>query len=138
MQNSTPQRRVMQVRAAALSHYENVARKLGLNPQPLLRKVGLTRPMLTSPTQLIPVNSAVALLELTALESNCDQVGMMMAEARVLSDFGPISLLLMQQHTMRSALNTIAQYRHLLNESLGMHLEDAGRYTLIREEIATD
>jgi AraC-like DNA-binding protein len=62
----------------------------------------------------------------------------MMAEARLLSDFGPVSLLLMQQHTMRSALDTIAQYRHLLNESLGMHIEDAGKYTLIREEIMTE
>ena len=138
MQKSAVQHQVMQVRAAALSHYEDVARKLGLNPQPLLRKVGLTRQMLVAPTQLIPFKSAVALLELTSEESGCDTVGLMMAEARVLSDFGPISLLLMQQHTMRSALNTIAQYRHLLNESLAMHMEDAGKYTLIREEIMTD
>lgn len=130
--------RVMQIRAAVLSHYEEVARALDLNPQPLLRKVGLTRGMLSTPTQLIPVDSAVGLLELTAEASGCDTVGLMMAEARLLSDFGPVSLLLMQQHTMRSALDTIAQYRHLLNESLGMHIEDAGKYTLIREEIMTD
>lgn len=138
MQRSKIQRQVMQVRAAALSHYEVVAKQLGLNPQPLLRKVGLTRQMLIVPNQLIPVNSAVALLELTAQESGCDTVGLMMAEARVLSDFGPVSLLLMQQHTMRSALSTITQYRHLLNESLGMYVEDAGKYTLILEEIMTD
>jgi AraC-like DNA-binding protein len=138
MNKSKAQHQVMQVRAAALSHYETVARKLGVNVQPLLRKVGLTRQMLVSPTQLIPVNSAVGLLELTAKESGCDTVGLMMAEARVLSDFGPVSLLLMQQQSMRSALNTIMQYRHLLNESLGMHIEDAGKYTLIREEIMTD
>jgi AraC-like DNA-binding protein len=130
--------RVMQIRAAVLSHYEEVARALDLNPQPLLRKVGLTRGILSTPTQLIPVDSAVGLLELTAEASGCDTVGLMMAEARLLSDFGPVSLLLMQQHTMRSALDTIAQYRHLLNESLGMHIEDAGKYTLIREEIMTE
>lgn len=129
---------MLQVRAAALSHYEQVAKQLGVNPQPLLRRVGLTRQMLAVPSQLIPVNSAVALLELTAQDSGCDSVGLMMAEARVLSDFGPVSLLLMQQHTIRSALHSIAQYRHLLNESLAMHLEEAGKYTLIREEIVTD
>lgn len=131
-------RRVMQVRAAVLSHYESVARALDLNPQPMLRKVGLTRAMLAMPAQLISVDSAVTLLEYTAEDSGCDTVGLMMAEARVLSDFGPISLLLMQQRTVRSALNTIAQYRHLLNESLGMHMEDAGKYTMIREEIMTN
>jgi AraC-like DNA-binding protein len=130
--------RVMQIRAAVLSHYEEVARALDLNPQPLLRKVGLTRSVLAVPTQLISVNSAVGLLELTAEASGCDTVGLMMAEARLLSDFGPISLLLMQQRNIRSALHTIAQYRHLLNESLGMHIEEEGKYTVIREEIMAE
>jgi AraC-like DNA-binding protein len=138
MSQSPVPHRVMQIRAAVLSHYEEVARALNLNPQPLLRKVGLTRQMLSVPTQLIAVNSAVALLELTAEASGCDTVGLMMAEARVLSDFGPISLLLMQQRSVRSALATIAQYRHLLNESLGLHIEDAGKMTLIHEAIVTE
>jgi len=124
-------------RAAVLAHYEEVARRLGLNPQPLLRKVGLTRQMIASPTNMIPMDSTVALLDLTAQASGCDTVGLMMAEARTLADFGPISLLLMQQASVRGALNTIAQYRHMLNESLGLYIEDAGRTTLIREEIVT-
>lgn len=138
MNKSMLQHKVTPVRAAVLSHYEEVANKLGVNPQPLLRKVGLTRQMIAVPTQLIPINSAVALLELTAHESGCDSVGLMMAEARSLTDFGPISLLLMQQPSMRSALHTIAQYRHALNESLGLYVEDAGKVTVIREEIVTD
>jgi AraC-like DNA-binding protein len=38
---------------------------------------------------------------------------------------------------LRAALNTIVQYRHLLNESLAMHIENAGKTTLIREEVIT-
>lgn len=125
-------------RASVLSHYDEVARKLGLNPQPLLRKVGLTRQMLSVPTNMIPMDSTVALLDLTAQASGCDSVGLMMAEARSLSDFGPISLLLVQQPTVRAALQTISQYRHVLNEALGLYVEDAGRQTIIREEIVTD
>lgn len=125
-------------RAAVLSHFDEVAHKLGLNPQPLLRKVGLTRQMLSVPTNMIPMDSTVALLDLTAQASGCDTVGLMMAEARTLADFGPISLLLVQQPSMRGALHTISQYRHVLNEALGLYVEDAGRQTLIREEIVTD
>lgn len=125
-------------RAAVLSHYEEVAEKLGLNPRPLLRKVGLTPQMFAVPTQMIPMDSTVALLDLTSQASGCDTVGLMMAEARELSDFGPISLLLVQQPSMRSALQTISQYRHMLNESLGLYLEDAGKTTIIREEIVTE
>ena len=138
MSNHGVSQPAMQVRAVVLSRYEEVARSLGLNPLPLLRQVGLTRRMLEDPTLLIPVNSAVALLELSAEASGCDTLGLQMAEARLLSDFGPISLLLTQQPSMRSALNTISQYRHLLNESLGMYIEDAGKLTLIREELMND
>lgn len=125
-------------RAAVLSHYDEVARKLGINPQPLLRKMGLTKQMLSVPTNMIPMDSTVALLDLTAQVSGCDTVGLMMAEARTLSDFGPISLLLVQQPSVRAALQTITQYRHMLNESLGLFVEDAGKQTLIREEIVTN
>lgn len=129
---------VMQVRAAVLSHYDEVARGLGLHPQTMLRKVGLSARMLASPSQQIPFSSAVALLEISAQESACSTFGLLMAEARLLSDFGPISLLLTHQASVRQALQTIAQYRHLLNESLAMHIEDEGKTTVIREDIVSD
>ena len=131
-------RHALQIRAAVLSHYSEVAKGQHLNPQAMLRKVGLTPRMLASPTQLIALDSALALLEISARESGCDTFGLRMAEARLLSDFGPISLLLTHQSSIRIALQTIAQYRHLLNESLGMHMEDAGKTTIIREEIMSD
>ena len=74
-------RNALQVRAAVLSHYDEVAMRLGLNPQVMLRKVGLTPRMLASPSQLFPVESALALLEITAKESGSDTVGLQMAEA---------------------------------------------------------
>lgn len=138
MRNKPIQRNSSLKRAAVLSHYDEVARKLGLNPQPLLRKVGLTQQMLSVPTNMIPMDSTVALLDLTSQASGCDTVGLMMAEARTLADFGPISLLLVQQPSMRGALHTISQYRHVLNEALGLYIEDVGKQTIIREEIVTD
>ncbi len=124
-----------QVRAAVLSHYEEVSRRLGQNPLALLREVGLSPSVLSTPAQLIPVGAAVTLLEKSAEKTACVTFGLLMAEARVLSDFGPISLLLTHQPSLRAALNTIVQYRHLLNESLAMHIEDIGKTTLIREEV---
>lgn len=138
MRTFTIKRNGMQVRSAVLCHYETVTQSQGCNPLPLLRKVGLSRRILATPTQFISVNSAVALLEESAEVSGCSTFGLLMAEARSLSDFGPVSLLLTQQPSVRSAINTIAQYRHLLNEALGMMIEDAGKMTLVREEIMTD
>src|SRR6218665_3487150 len=102
--NKVVQRSTSLKRAAVLSHYDEVARKLGVNPQPLLRKAGLTKQMLSVPTNMIPMDSTVALLDLTAQASGCDTVGVMIAEARSFADFGPISLLLVQQPTMRGAV----------------------------------
>lgn len=127
-----------QVRAAVLSHYEAVAQRLGLNPLELLRQVDLSPRVLMTPSQLIPVGAAVQLLEKSAAATGCISFGLLMAEARLLSDFGPISLLLTHQPSLRGALNIIIQYRHLLNESLAMIVEDAGTLTLVREEIITD
>jgi AraC-like DNA-binding protein len=130
-------RKYLQVRSAVLSHYDEVAKRVGLHPQSLLRKVGLTQKMLQSPAHLIPYQSAVTLLEISAQESGCNTFGLQMAQARLLSDFGPISLLLTHQPSARMALHTISQYRHLLNEALGMYIEDVGKNTLIREELMT-
>ena len=126
-----------QVRAAVLSHYEAVSKSLGLNPLTFLQEVGLSSTVLSNPAQRIPVGAAVTLLEKSAEKTACVTFGLLMAEARLLSDFGPISLLLTHQPSLRAALNTIVQYRHLLNESLAMHMEVIGKYTLIREEVVT-
>lgn len=124
-----------QVRAAVLVHYLDVAERLGLNPQSLLAQVGLTRAILGTADQLIPLGAAVDLLELSAQASHCEAFGLLMAEARQLSDLGPVSLLLTHQRTVRDAVKTTIQYRHLLNEGLAMHVEDAGKLTLVREEV---
>ena len=69
-------RNALQIRAAVLSHYGEVAKRLGLNPPLMLRKVGLTTRMLASPAQLIPLASALSLLEISAKESGCGTFGL--------------------------------------------------------------
>jgi len=125
------------VRSAVLAHYLDITRRLGFNPQNLLSKVGLTRSVLQTPDHQIPLSAAVDLLELTAKATQCETIGLLMAESRQFSDLGPVSLLLTHQRTVRDAVNTTIQYRHLLNEGLAMHLEDVGKLTLVREEVVS-
>lgn len=123
------------VRAATLTNFFEVAQGLSLNPQPLLRGVGLSRALLADPEQRIPAEAAVRLLELAADAARCPQFGLRMAESRQLSDFGVVSLLISHQRTLREALLVTIQYRHLLNDTLAMQLEDAGQLVIIREEV---
>lgn len=126
------------LRVAVLTKYLQVARQLGLNPQALLHRHGLTPAMLENPDQLIAADTAVALLEDSAQASGCSSFGLRMAEARQMADFGPVSLLLSHQRTLRDALRTTVQYRHLLNESLALFIEEVGKTVIVREEVVTD
>jgi AraC-like DNA-binding protein len=126
------------VRAAVLTNYLEVAQHLGLKPQALLNDVGLSKNLLQDPEHRIPIDAAVRLLEDSAAASGCETLGLRMAESRQLSDFGAVSLLLTHQRTLREALQVVVQYRHLLNDSLAIFIEEAGSMVIIREEVVTE
>jgi AraC-like DNA-binding protein len=125
------------VRAAVLTNFLEVAQHLGLNPQALLNDVGLSKNQLQDPEHRIPIDAAVQVLEDAATASGCQTFGLRMAESRQLSDFGAVSLLLTHQRTLREALQVVVQYRHLLNDSLAIYIEEAGSMVIIREEVVT-
>ena len=126
------------VRAAVLTNYFEVAAHLGLNPQPLLHRVNLSRKLLADPEQRIPLAAVIKLLEESARATGCSTFGLRIAESRQLADFGVVSLLLTHQRTLRDALLTTTEYQHLLNESLAIHIEDAGKMVILREEVVAD
>ncbi|PPA02723.1 AraC family transcriptional regulator, partial [Pseudomonas sp. MWU12-2312b] len=126
------------VRAAVLTNYLDVAHYLGFNPHDVLAQVGLSKARLLAPEQRIPIDSAVRLLELSAAATGCQTFGLSMAESRQLSDFGVVSLLLTHQRTLRDALQVLVHYRHLMNDSLAIFVEEAGKMVIIREEVVTE
>ncbi|HSV77957.1 MAG TPA: AraC family transcriptional regulator [Ramlibacter sp.] len=126
-----------QVRAATLTHYLAVCGKAGLDPQPLLRAAGISKSWLSQPDRQLPAESVVQLLEASATKSGCEVFGLMMAESRQLSNFGVVGLLISHQRTLRDVLNTIVQYRHLLNAALSLTVQGSGRTTTLREEVVT-
>lgn len=123
------------IRSAALTKFFDIAREVGLPPQAALQKAGLTKALLDNPDQRIPSRSALVLLETAAALSGCQSFGLRMAQARQLADFGVVSLLISHQPTLRAALATTVQYRHLLNESLAMQIEEVGPTAIVRQEI---
>lgn len=126
------------VRAAVLTNYLEVAQHAGLNPQQELSDVGLNQGFLKDPEQFIPMHAAVQLLENSAAHSACENFGLRMAESRHFSDLGAVSLLLSHQPNLRHALQMVVQYRHLLNHSLAIFLEDVDDLVIIREEFVMD
>lgn len=127
-----------QARSAVLTNYLEVARQYGLNTHALMSRAGLSQAVLSDPEYRIPVEAAIILMEESARESGCETLGLRMAELRQLSDFGEVSLLLSHQLSLRDALQVIVQYRHLLNDSLAIYIEETDKTVIIREEVVSD
>jgi AraC-like DNA-binding protein len=126
------------VRAAVLSNYFEVARQVGFDPSRMLKQTHLAPALLTDPDRLIPLRPALDLLEGSAAASGCDTFGLQMARMRKLSDFGAVSLLLVHQPTLRSALTALQRYQSLLNPTLSIHVERHDDVVVIREEFVSD
>lgn len=126
------------VRAAVLSNYFEVARFAKLDPAPLLKEVQLSQFKLSDPDRKIPLRSALQLLEESARASGFETYGLKMAQLRQLSDFGAVSLLLLHQPTLRSALSILQRYQYLLNQSLSIHVEEHDDVVVVREEFVSD
>ncbi len=123
------------IRSASLTHYADVARGAGLDPGRMLREFGLPQRCLDDAEIKIPIDSVRHLLEVSAERSGVEAFGLLMAEARRLSNLGPLGLLVREQPTMRLAIEAFARYGRRLNEALLLAIEEAGDVVVLREEL---
>ncbi len=131
-------RSVPVIRSASLRGYVELARSLGLDPQALMRKAGLSPRCLDDPETPISVMAVQQLLEASAHAAGVDDFGLRLARGRRLSNLGPISVVLREEPTARQALDTLGRYLRLLNASLLSHIEDHADLVIIREEVLID
>ena len=92
------------LRAAALTHFEQVASECGLDARQLVAEVGLPERCLREPDLTISALQTCTLLELAAERAREPAFGLRMAATRRLSNLGPLGLLLRDQPTLRHAL----------------------------------
>jgi AraC-like DNA-binding protein len=126
------------VRAGALANFADVAKSVGIDARRLMREAGMDWGLLSEPDRRAPADAVAELLEMAAASANCQTLGLRMAEARRLSDFGAVSLLIAHQPTLRDALDSTVRYRHLLNEALAMSVEEADELAILREELVLE
>lgn len=123
------------VRSASLTHFGEVARKVGLDPVRLLSEFGLPQRCLQDPDLKLPIEAVRRLLETSAERSGVEAFSLLMAERRQLSNLGPAGLLVREQPTVRLALEALARYARQLNEALFITIEDGGDVVVVREEL---
>jgi AraC-like DNA-binding protein len=127
------------MRGASLSRYDEAAIQVGVDARAMLRKLGIDSRILVDPDLRLPADSVVALLDESAAASGCETFGLRLAALRRLSDYGPVSLLLAHQASMRTAIETLIRYRNMLNDALLIQVEDSSDgVVVLSEELLTN
>lgn len=124
------------VRAAALTNFDLVARFVGLDPEPLLRAAGLAGAPAADPDRPLPIAPVAALLEDAARLSGRDDFGLLMAESRSLASIGPVSRVLRHQARVSDVVRAIVRHQHLFGHAIHLSEEPAGDALLVRIELA--
>lgn len=125
------------VRSASLTRYFSLAPALGIDPVSIVSRAGVDQACLHVPDLRIPERCLADVLEASAKTSNCQALGLQVAETWRLSDFGPLSLLLKHQPTLRQVLVEIEDYRHLLSDSVIVQEEDFNEIAVVRAGLVT-
>ncbi|MDD2545694.1 MAG: AraC family transcriptional regulator ligand-binding domain-containing protein [Burkholderiaceae bacterium] len=122
------------LRAAALTHFEQIATECGLDARALLREVGLPLRCLSEPDLMISASATGQLLALAAERAQEPAFGIRMGASRRLSNLGPLGLVLRDQPTLRAVLGAMVTHVHLHNEAFSFSLVESDDVVYLREE----
>jgi AraC-like DNA-binding protein len=125
----------LQVRAAALTGFADVARSLGLDPDDLLYRTGLATALDAEDDDMVDATAVADLLELAASMSGCMGFGLLMAEHRSLARLGPLSLLLEHEALPRDRIEAIVNYQGLFGDALAINATEADDLLMVSMEL---
>ncbi len=123
------------IRSATLYGYGELAASAGLDVHALLKRLRIPERSLREPDQLIAVDAVRDLLEQSAQQSGWDDFGLRLAARRRLANLGSVSLVLREEPTGLSAVQTLCRYLQLVNPSLLTELDTNDHLLVIRETL---
>jgi AraC-like DNA-binding protein len=123
------------VRTACLTHYREVALATGLSPQQLMADAGLNPTVLRELDLKVPAERVRWLLEASAARSRDESFGLRMAEARQISNLGPVGILMREQPTLRDVLDVLLRHHRFLNAALALAIEESAGVAVLRVDV---
>lgn len=126
------------IRSASLTNFAEIAQQLHLDPQALIRQVGLPLKSLNDPDLKVETNAVVQLLELAAQMAHEPAFGLKMGESRRLSNLGLLGMLLRDEPTLGDVLNVLVRHIRMHNEALIVAMDEADDTVVIKVELAVD
>jgi AraC-like DNA-binding protein len=110
------------VRTNTLTGYAALARASGLDPAALMSGVGLDAADLEVSDRWIPAAPVARLLELSAQQAGCPDLGLRMSDLRRLGTLGPLGVVLRDEPDLRSVLQLLIRYERAYDEALRLRL----------------
>ena len=101
------------IRIGAIDGYQRLVTDLGGNPVQLLAEVGFSPAQLRNPNTYVSYTRLAVLLELTAEACSEPMFGLLLARDQSSSVLGDIAMTILQQPTVREALESIDRYLYL-------------------------
>lgn len=126
------------IRTGSLLHYPDVARSVGLDPNAMLTLAGMRLESLQSPQPPVPAGRFRRLLELSAEKAGIDDFGLRLAALGNLTNLGPVAFVVREQPTVGAAIETLARYIHVQNETVRVRIEKQGDLALLIPTVLVD
>ena len=123
------------IRTATLESYSDVARSVGLDPDRMLWRAGIKPSLLADPEGLIAGRAVAYLLQCSAVDAQCPNFALLLAERRTVSTLGPLSLLLQHEETLRDVIDALVRYQNVLTEAVSISVEDSGESVIVHIRI---
>ncbi|MGE4431222.1 MAG: AraC family transcriptional regulator [Sphingobium sp.] len=114
------------IRSSILSAFTELMQSLGYDVAPLIRRVRLDPGLLEDSDLILTMRQLNELLEVTANETGVTDLGLRLAIARGIPDFGLVTLLLREQPSLEAVLETLISHIHLHSNASYMRVETIG------------
>lgn len=111
------------VRAASLRGFTGLVEELGGDPDLLLDRFGLSRDLIASDDELVPITDHDLMLDAAAAELSCPDLGLRLAEVQDLSILGPLALAIQSSPTVTEALRCASRFMFVHSPALSVGIE---------------
>jgi len=120
------------IRATNLRGYGDLIRELGADPQPFLSRFHISPGVESEEDAFIPFEATARLLEASADELNCPDLGLRLSQWQGLDILGPIAVIARNAQTLLGGLESIARYLYVHCPALRLTVESRTPDTDVR------
>jgi AraC-like DNA-binding protein len=106
------------IRATNLWGYVDLVRELGADPEPFLSRFGIPPGIEHEEDAFVSFEPVVRMLEATAAELNCPDLGLRLSHWQGLDILGPIAVIARNAQTVLDGLESIARYLYVHSPAL--------------------